>query len=70
MQYKCIRGTVTSQGPIKEGDIVSLPANEAVVLIAAKKLVIAEEEIRIAEAPAVEHRDPVTPKKGRFARGR
>lgn len=70
MQYKCIRGTVTSRGPIKEGDIVSLPANEAVVLIAAKRLVIAEEEIRIAEAPAVEHRDPVTPKKGRFARGR
>lgn len=65
MQYKCIRGVVTSEGALKEGDIVKLPANEALALIAAKKLVIAEEEIRVAEAPAVEHRDPVMPRRGR-----
>ncbi len=70
MQYKCIRGVVTSQGPLNAGDIVSLPANEAMELIAAKKLVIAEEEIRVAEAPEIEHRDPVMPKRGRPARGR
>lgn len=65
MQYKCIRGVVTSQGPLKEGDIIKLPSHEAMVLIASKKLVIAEEEIRVAEAPAVEHRDPVMPRRGR-----
>lgn len=69
MQYKCIRGTVTSNGPVAVGDVVSLPDYEAVALIAAKKLVIAEEEIRVAEAPEIEHRDPVMPKRGRPARG-
>jgi hypothetical protein len=64
MQYKCIRGVVTSQGPVNAGDIVTLPAHEAVVLMAAKKLEIyeapvAKEEVRVAEAPKVEHRDPV-----------
>jgi hypothetical protein len=64
MQYECIRGVVTSQGPISVGDIVTLPAHEAVVLMAAKKLKIyeapvAKEEVRVAEAPKVEHRDPV-----------
>lgn len=58
MQYKCIRGVVTSQGPIVEGDIVTLPASEAVVLLAAKKLEIYE-EVRVAAPPKVEHRDPV-----------
>ena len=70
MQYKCIHVVVTSQGSFNAGDIVSLPANVAVALIAAKKLVIAEEEIRVAEAPEIEHRDPVMPKRGRPARGR
>lgn len=66
MQYKCIRGVVTSQGPVQVGDIVSLPASEAKVLMAAGKLaVVAEETIRVAEAPVVEHRDPVMPKRGR-----
>lgn len=65
MQYKCIRGVVTSQGPLAVGDIVKLPAHEALALVAAKKLVVAEEEIRVAEAPAVEHRDPVMPRRGR-----
>jgi hypothetical protein len=58
MQYKCIRGVITSQGPVNAGDIVTLPAHEAIVLMAAKKLEIYE-EVRVAEAPKVEHRDPV-----------
>jgi hypothetical protein len=58
MQYECIRGVVTSQGPVSVGDIVTLPAHEGVVLMAAKKLEI-HEEVRVAEAPKVEHRDPV-----------
>jgi hypothetical protein len=58
MQYKCIRGVVTSQGPLSAGDIVTLPASEAVSLLAAKKLEIYQ-EVRVAEPPKVEHRDPV-----------
>jgi hypothetical protein len=58
-KYECIRGVVTSLGPIAVGDIVSLPADEAIVLMAHGKLKIAEQEIRVAEAPKVEHRDPV-----------
>ena len=58
MQYKCIRGVITSKGPVNAGDIVTLPAHEAIVLMAAKKLEIYE-EVRVAEAPKVEHRDPV-----------
>lgn len=67
MQYKCIRGVVTSQGPVTEGEIVTLPAHEAVVLIAAGKLVI-HEAIRVAEAPKVEHRDPVVKRTGKNGR--
>jgi hypothetical protein len=59
MQYKCIRGVVTSQGPLNEGDIATLPHGEALVLIAHKKIEIFEEAVRVAEAPKVEHRDPV-----------
>ncbi len=59
MQYKCIRGVITSQGPISVGDVVTLPHSEALVLIAHKKIEIFE-EVRVAEAPKVEHRDPVT----------
>jgi DNA replication initiation complex subunit (GINS family) len=68
MQYKCIRGVITSQGPLAAGDVVSLPHGEALVLIADKKIEIFEEAIRVAEAPKVEHRDPVIkrgPKNGR-----
>jgi hypothetical protein len=67
MQYRCIRGVVTSQGPLNEGDIATLPHGEALVLIAGKKIEIFE-EVRVAEAPKVEHRDPVikrSPKNGR-----
>jgi hypothetical protein len=67
MQYKCIRGVVTSQGPLNAGDVATLPHGEALVLIADKKIEIFE-AIRVAEAPKVEHRDPVikrSPKNGR-----
>ena len=67
MQYKCIRGVVTSQGPINAGDVATLPHGEALVLIADKKIEIFE-AVRVAEAPKVEHRDPVIkrgPKNGR-----
>lgn len=67
MQYKCIRGVITSQGPLNVGDVVTLPHNEALVLIASKKIEIFE-AVRVAEAPKVEHRDPVikrSPKNGR-----
>ena len=67
MQYKCIRGVVTSQGPLNAGDIATLPHGEALVLIADKKIEIFE-AVRVAEAPKVEHRDPVikrSPKNGR-----
>jgi hypothetical protein len=67
MQYKCIRGVVTSQGPLNVGDVVTLPHGEALALIAGKKIEIFE-AVRVAEAPKVEHRDPVikrSPKNGR-----
>ena len=61
MQYKCIRGVITSQGPLAVGDITTnLPHSEALALIAHKKIEIFEEAVRVAEAPKVEHRDPVT----------
>ena len=59
MQYKCIRGVITSQGPLNVGDVVTLPHSEALVLIAHKKIEIFE-AVQVAEAPKVEHRDPVT----------
>ena len=67
-KYQCIRGVVTSLGPIAVGDIISLSAEEAVVLMAHNKLKIYEDVVRVAEAPKVEHRDPVIkrgPKNGR-----
>ena len=67
MQYKCIRGVVTSQGPLNVGDVTTLPHGEALALIAGKKIEIFE-AVRVAEAPKVEHRDPVikrSPKNGR-----
>ena len=67
MQYKCICGVVTSQGPLNVGDVATLPHGEALVLIAEKKIEIFE-AVRVAEAPKVEHRDPVikrSPKNGR-----
>lgn len=74
-KYKCIRGVLTSQGVAKVGDIVELSDYEAKVLAA--KFVPADdepvkvdpEEIRVAEALAVEHRDPVAPRRGRPPKG-
>jgi hypothetical protein len=68
-KYKCIRGVVTSQGVANVGDIVELSEREAKALSA--KFVPVEdapEEIRVAEAPAVEHRDPIAPRRGRPAK--
>lgn len=65
MQYKCIRGVVSSEGVLAVGDIVKLPSEEAVILMAAGKLEIVGDEIRVAEAPAIQHGDPVMPRKGR-----
>jgi len=61
MDYKCIRGTVTSKGVAAVGDVVSgLPDLEARTLMAAGKLVpyAAPEVIRVADAPVAQHRDP------------
>ena len=77
-KYECIRGVVTSKGPVAPGEIVELSDHEAKMLagkfIAAKDApapVAAPAEIRVAEAPDIEHRDPVieAPKRGR-PRGR
>lgn len=71
-KYKCIRGVVTSNGPAAEGDIVELSDYEAKML-AAKFVAVNDEPtpVRVADAPKVEHRDPVieSPKRGR-PRGR
>lgn len=71
-KYECIRGVVTSKGPVKVGEIVELSDYEAKVL--ANKFVAAGNSVapvRVAAAPEIEHRDPVieTPKRGR-PRGR
>lgn len=71
-KYECIRGAVTSKGPVAVGDIVELSDYEAKLL--AGKFVPAREApapVRVAAAPEIEHRDPVieAPKRGR-PRGR
>lgn len=71
-KYECIRGVVTSRGPVAVGEIVELSDYEAKVL--ANKFIPARDEpapVRVAEAPEIEHRDPViaAPKRGR-PRGR
>ena len=71
-KYKCIRGVVTSKGPVQAGDIVELSPYEAKQLVG--KFVAVEDApapVRVAAAPVIEHRDPVieTPKRGR-PRGR
>jgi hypothetical protein len=63
MQYKCVRGVVTSNGPKAVGDVVSLPDYEAKVLMAQGKMVPHhEEEIRTT---AVEDVVTQTPRRGR-----
>jgi hypothetical protein len=61
MNYICIKGVVTSNGPKAVGDIVGpLPPFEAHILMSQGKIAPYEEreEIVAAEAPAFEHRDP------------
>jgi|DEB0MinimDraft_10_1074344.scaffolds.fasta_scaffold214616_2 hypothetical protein len=66
MQYKCIRGVVTTKGPIAIGDTIELPDYEAKVLLAQGKLVPHhEEEIRTT---AIEEVVKQTPKRGRKPR--
>lgn len=71
-KYECIRGVVTSRGPVQAGEIVELSDYEAKML--AGKFVAAVDApapVRVAAAPEIEHRDPVieAPKRGR-PRGR
>lgn len=71
-KYECIRGVVTSQGPVEVGQVVELSDYEAKMF--AGKFVPAKDEpapVRVAAAPEIEHRDPVieAPKRGR-PRGR
>lgn len=65
--FKCIRGVVTSQGPVAIGDTVSgLSEFEGRVLVAQGKLIPHDEpEIRTTEDTEVVHRDPAPAKRGR-----
>jgi hypothetical protein len=66
MQYKCVRGVVTSKGAIAINDLVELPDYEAKVLMAQGKLIPHhEEEIRTT---AVKEVVKQTPKRGRKPR--
>jgi hypothetical protein len=71
-KYKCIRGVVTSQGVANVGDIVELSEREAKAY-GGKFIAVKDEPapVRVAEAPEIEHRDPVieAPRRGR-PRGR
>lgn len=59
MNYRCIRGVVTSQGPKAVGDVFSgIPAAEAASLMAYGKIVpVDEAKIEVRE-PVIESRDP------------
>lgn len=78
MKYKVLKNTVANGARVQVGDIVELSQQEAHVLLGYGRIAVYTEsssdftsEIRIAEAPAVEHRDPVMPaKRGRPPRGR
>lgn len=73
-KYRCVRGLVMDHGVVQVGDIVELSAYQAKIFAA--KFVPADDEptidpqeIRVAEALAVEHRDPVAPRHGRPPKG-
>lgn len=61
MKYKCIRGVVTSTGPVSVGAVIELGDYEAKVLMSQGKFVpySEPEQVRVAEAPAFETREPV-----------
>ena len=72
MKYKVLKATVANGVRVNVGDIVELSNSEAHVLKGYGRIEpVTEPEVRVAEAPAFEHRDPVvnTPKRGR-PRGR
>lgn len=68
MKFKCIRGVVTSAGPVSIGQVVELPDYEAKVLMSQGKFVPHDEvEVKAAAAPTYEKRIPA-PAKGRRGR--
>ena len=71
MKYKVLKATVANGVRVNAGDIIELGAAEAHSLKGYGRIEpVTEQEIRVADAPAVEHRDPViAPKRGR-PRGR
>ena len=74
MKYKVLRATVANGVRVNAGDIIELGAAEAHTLKGYGRIEpVAEQEVRVASAPAFEHRDPVVetsaPKRGR-PRGR
>lgn len=72
MKYKVLKATVANGVRVNVGDIVELSNSEAHVLKGYGRIEpVTEPEVRVAEAPAFEHRDPViaAPKRGR-PRGR
>lgn len=73
MKYKVLKATVANGVRVNAGDIIELSAKEAHILKGYGRIEpVVEQEVRVAEAPAFEHRDPViaAPKRGRPARGR
>jgi hypothetical protein len=69
MQYKCVRGVVTSNGPKAAGDVFALPDYEAQVLMAQGKVVPHhEEEIRTTAVEAVVKQTLVKGRKPQYGR--
>ena len=72
MKYKVLKTTIANGVRVNAGDIIELGAAEAHSLKGYGRIEpVTEQEIRVAEAPEIEHRDPVlaAPKRGR-PRGR
>lgn len=71
MKYKVLKTTIANGVRVNAGDIIELGAAEAHSLKGYGRIEpVTEQEIRVADAPVVEHRDPViAPKRGR-PRGR
>lgn len=71
MKYKVLKTTIANGVRVNAGDIIELGAAEAHSLKGYGRIEpVTEQEIRVADVPVVEHRDPViAPKRGR-PRGR
>lgn len=71
MKYKVLKATVANGIRVNAGEIIDLGAAEAHTLLGYNRIAaVVEQDLRVAEAPAFEHRDPVVaPKRGR-PRGR